>query len=45
MDIGALSIAMSQSNLSQQVGIAVVKKAMDSSEDNCLQMKKQWKSV
>ena len=32
MDIAAMSMAMSQMKLSQEVGVAVMKKAMDSSE-------------
>lgn len=35
---------MSQANLSQQVGIAVTKKAIDTSEDNCLQMIKMMET-
>jgi len=38
MDIGALSIAMSQARVQQDIGIAVVKMAMDTGEDNASQM-------
>lgn len=34
MDIAALSISMKQASLSQQVGIALTKKAMDTSKEN-----------
>lgn len=34
MDIAALSISMSQSSLSQQVGISLEKKAIDNLNDN-----------
>ncbi|WP_084552379.1 YjfB family protein [Bacillus cihuensis] len=38
MDIAALSIGMSQASLSQNVGIALTKKVMDSSQQNAVQM-------
>jgi hypothetical protein len=38
MDIAALSVYMSQANLSQQVSIAVTKKVMDVSDENCQNM-------
>ncbi|PAD85353.1 putative motility protein, partial [Niallia circulans] len=34
MDIAALSIGMKQASLSQNVGIALTKKAMDTAEQN-----------
>ncbi|MCT4595197.1 MAG: YjfB family protein [Anaeromicrobium sp.] len=44
MDIGSLSMAMSQMNLSQQVSLSVAKIAMNTSEtssDNLVQMMEQ----
>ena len=38
MDIAALSIGLSQASLSQSVGIALVKNAMDTSQQNAGQM-------
>lgn len=38
MDIAALSIGMSQASLSQNVGIALTKKVMESSQQNAVQM-------
>ena len=38
MDIAALSIGLHQASLSQSVGIALVKKAMDTSQQNANQM-------
>ncbi|MFJ5624377.1 YjfB family protein [Peribacillus loiseleuriae] len=38
MDIAALSIGMSQASLSQNIGIALTKKVMDSSQQNAVQM-------
>jgi len=35
MDIAALSMIMHQTSLSQQVGVSVLEKALDSSEANC----------
>ena len=38
MDIGALSIAMSQANVQSQVGIALTKMSMDVGKDMATQM-------
>ena len=38
MDIGALSMIMSQSRLQENVGIAVMKMAMDTGKENATQM-------
>lgn len=40
MDIAALSIGMNQASLSQNVSIALTKKAMDSAEQNSIQLLK-----
>lgn len=40
MDIAALSIGMKQASLSQNVGIALTKKAMDTAEQNSDQLLK-----
>lgn len=45
MDIAALSIAMSQMNLGQQVGIAVTKMAMDTSEQSAQMMTDMMKTM
>ncbi|WP_099190182.1 YjfB family protein [Tepidibacter mesophilus] len=34
MDIGAMSIGLSQANLGQQVSLSVMKKVMDTSQQN-----------
>jgi len=38
MDIGALSMIMSQSRLQENVGIAVMKMAMDTGKENAIQL-------
>ncbi|QDP39925.1 YjfB family protein [Radiobacillus deserti] len=38
MDVAALSMAMNQASLGQQVGIALAKKAMQTSEQNSYQL-------
>ena len=38
MDIGALSMVMSQSRVQESVGIAVMKMAMDTGTENATQM-------
>jgi len=35
MDIAALSMILHQTSLSQQIGVSVLEKALDSSEANC----------
>jgi len=45
MDIGALSIAMSQSRLKESAGIAVMKMAMDTGKETANQMEDMIKNV
>ncbi|WP_291637281.1 YjfB family protein [Clostridium sp.] len=45
MDIGALSMIMSQSRLQENVGIAVMKMAMDTGKENTTQMTEVMKNV
>lgn len=45
MDIAALSIAMSQQNLGLQVGVAVTKLAMDSSDQSMQFMNDMLKTM
>jgi hypothetical protein len=45
MDIGALSMIMSQSRLQENVGIAVMKMAMDTGKENTAQMTEVMKNV
>ena len=45
MDIGALSMVMSQSNVQQSAGIAVMKMAMDTGKENTTQMTDMVKNV
>jgi hypothetical protein len=45
MDIGALSIAMSQSRVQESAGIAVMKMAMDTGKENATQMTDMIKNV
>lgn len=44
MDIAELSVAMSQSNVQQSAGIALIKKAMDNGEQNAMQMTEMMQS-
>ena len=45
MDIGALSMVMSQSRVQQSAGIAVMKIAMDTGKENATQMTEMMKNV
>ena len=45
MDIGALSMIMSQSKVQQSAGIAVMKMAMDTGKENATQMTEMIKNV
>ena len=45
MDIGALSMVMSQSNVQQSAGIAVMKMAMDTGKENATTMTDMIKNV
>ena len=45
MDIGALSMIMSQSRVQQSAGIAVMKMAMDTGKENTTQMTEMMKSI
>ncbi len=45
MDIGALSMIMSQSRVQQSAGIAVMKMAMDTGKENATQMTEMMKNV
>lgn len=44
MDIGSLSIAMSQSKVQQSAGIAIMKKAMDVGKENASQITEMMKN-
>ena len=45
MDIGALSMVMSQSKMQQSAGIAVMKIAMDTGKENAVQMAEMMRNV
>jgi hypothetical protein len=45
MDIGALSMIMSQSRLQENVGIAVMKMAMDTGKENGAQVTDMMKNI
>ncbi|MCB2310023.1 YjfB family protein [Clostridium tagluense] len=45
MDIGALSMVMSQSRVQESAGIAVMKMAMDTGKENATQMTEMIKNV
>ncbi|MBU3155072.1 YjfB family protein [Clostridium estertheticum] len=45
MDIAALSMVMSQANVQQNAGIAVMKMAMDTGKENATQMTDMMKNV
>jgi hypothetical protein len=45
MDIGALSMIMSQSRVQESAGIAVMKMAMDTGKENATQMTEMMKNV
>jgi hypothetical protein len=45
MDIGALSMIMSQSRLQQSVGIEVMKMAMNTGKENATQITEMMKNV
>ncbi len=45
MDIGALSMVMSQSNVQQSAGIAVMKMAMDTGKETATQMTEMMKNI
>ncbi|MBZ9688092.1 YjfB family protein [Clostridium estertheticum] len=45
MDIGALSMIMSQSRVQENVGIAVMKMAMDTGKENATQITDMMKNV
>ena len=45
MDIGALSMIMSQSRVQQDVGIAVLKMAMDTGKEDATQITDMLKNV
>ena len=45
MDIGALSMIMSQSRVQESAGIAVMKMAMDTGKENATQMTEIMKNV
>ncbi|MBU3190595.1 YjfB family protein [Clostridium bowmanii] len=45
MDIGALSIVMSQSRVQESAGIAVMKMAMDTGKETATQMTEIMKNV
>lgn len=45
MDIGALSMAMSQSKVQQDAGIAVMKMAMNTGKETATQMTEMMKNV
>ena len=45
MDIGALSMIMSQSIVQQSAGIAVIKMAMDTGKETATQMTEMMKNV
>ena len=45
MDIGALSMIMSQSRVQENVGIAVMKIAMDTGKENATQITEIMKNV
>jgi len=45
MDIGALSMVMSQASVQQNIGIAVMKMAMDTGKENAAQITETMKNV
>lgn len=45
MDIGALSMAISQSRVKQSVGIAVMKMAMDTGKENTTQITEMIQNI
>ena len=45
MDIGALSMVMSQARVQENVGIAVMKMAMDTGKENAAQITETLKNV
>ncbi|WP_288221899.1 YjfB family protein [uncultured Clostridium sp.] len=45
MDIGALSIVMSQSRVQEAAGIAILKKAMDSGKEAAVNMTEMIKEI
>ena len=45
MDIAALSMVMSQANVQQNAGIAVMKMAMDTGKENASQMTDMIKNI
>ncbi|MBU3176422.1 YjfB family protein [Clostridium estertheticum] len=45
MDIGALSMVMSQSKVQESAGIAVMKMAMDTGKENATQITEMMKNV
>jgi hypothetical protein len=45
VDIGSLSMIMSQSKMQQSAGIAVIKMAMDTGKENATQITKMMKNV
>jgi hypothetical protein len=45
MDIGAISMIMSQSRVQESAGIAVMKIAMDAGKENATQMTEMMKNV
>lgn len=45
MDIAALSMSLSQSNLQQSVGISVMKMAMDTGEETATQMTEMMSNI
>lgn len=45
MDIAAISMVMSQSNIQQSAGIAVMKMAMDTGKDNAKQMTEMMTNI
>ncbi|MCB2308794.1 YjfB family protein [Clostridium estertheticum] len=45
MDVGAISMVMSQSNVQQDAGIAVMKMAMNTGKQNATQITEMMKNV